>query len=146
MQKLEFDAAVEMIVSRDPRYARDAYHFLNEALRHTVKQRRKGRDPGGETHVNGRQLLEGIRVFALKEFGPMVVTVFEYWGLRRCQDFGEMVYNLVRVKLLAKTDSDSIEDFRDVYTFQEAFLDPFLPPKPVLHVRGPVKRPAEELN
>ena len=144
MQKLEFPEALELIVSHDPRYARDAYSFLRDALDYTIKQRRKLKDVS--SHVSGPQLLDGIRQYALKEFGPMVTTVFEYWGVARCEDFGEMVFNLIRVGIFGKTDRDSIEDFKGGYTFHEAFIAPFVPEKPAVHRRMAAGQTAEKLN
>jgi len=43
---------------------------------------------------------------------------------------GEIVFNMVEHKLLSKTDEDSREDFRSIYTFKEAFERPFRPQKP----------------
>ncbi|MHA3773829.1 Minf_1886 family protein [Verrucomicrobiota bacterium sgz303538] len=148
MQKLDFAEAVDLIVARDPRYDREAYSFLRDALDYTVKQRKKSRDVTGTGHVSGQQLLEGIRLYALKQFGPMVVTVFNYWGVRRCEDFGEMVYNLIRTGVFGKTDSDSIEDFKGCYTFEDAFITPFQPQLPVVHRRPAAiaDTAAEQLN
>jgi uncharacterized repeat protein (TIGR04138 family) len=126
MQKLDFAEAVDLIVSKDARFERDAYYFLRDALDHTVKLRKK-KEATGCGHVTGQQLLEGIRQYALKQYGPMVVTVFSYWGVRQGFDFGEMVYSLIRIGVFGKTDADSIDDFRSGYTFDDAFVRPFLP-------------------
>ncbi len=143
MQKLDFSENLENIVQQDPRYDREAYLFLRDALDFTVKARKKAKEI--DHHVTGQQLLEGIRHYALKQFGPMVPTVFEYWGVRRGEDFGEMVFNFIRVGIFGKTESDSLEDFRHGYSFHDAFVAPFLPEKPLVHVRIPAASPAEEL-
>ena len=82
-------------------------------------------------HVAGPELLDGVRNYALKEFGPMVVTVFSYWGIRASEDIGHMVFNLIDAGIFGKTEEDSLEDFKDVYDFQDAFVKPFAPAKPV---------------
>lgn len=147
MQKLDFAEAIDLIVERTPRYDRDAYYFLRDALDYTVKVRKKAREASGTGHVSGQQLLEGVRQYAIKEFGPMVVTVLEYWGVRRCEDFGEMVYNLINIGVFGKTDTDSIDDFKGGYSFKEAFVDPYQPARVELPRRGKVRqRPAEKLN
>lgn len=147
MQKLDFAEAIDLIVERTPRYDREAYYFLRDALDYTVKVRKKAREASGTGHVSGQQLLEGVRQFAIKEFGPMVVTVLEYWGVRRCEDFGEMVYNLINIGVFGKTDTDSIDDFKGGYSFKEAFVDPYQPARVELPRRGKVRqRPAEKLN
>jgi len=147
MQKLEFAEAIDLIVERTPRYDREAYYFLRDALDFTVKARKKARDASGSGHVSGQQLLEGVRQYAIKQYGPMVVTVLEYWGIRRCEDFGEMVYNLINIGIFGKTDTDSIDDFKGGYDFQEAFVEPYQPTRVAAVRRGQIeKSPVQELN
>jgi len=126
MQEINFDETVELILARDGRYTREAYNFVREALDFTQKLIVK-ENRGQVRHVSGQELLEGIRQFALQQFGPMVITVFEEWGIRHCRDFGEIVFNMVEANLLAKTDHDSREDFQNGYDFAEAFRKPFWP-------------------
>ena len=126
MQEINFDEAVELILTRDPRFSRDAYTFVREALDYT--QKIIGKETHGQIrHVSGQELLDGIRQFALQQFGPMVVTVFEEWGVRHCRDFGDIVFNMVEIGLLAKTDKDTRNDFQNGYDFTEVFRKPFLP-------------------
>jgi uncharacterized repeat protein (TIGR04138 family) len=126
MQEVNFDEALDGILAKDPRYTRDAYHFLREALDFTQKLISK-ENKGTVRHVTGQELLDGIRQFALQQFGPMTMTVFEEWGVKNCRDFGEMVFNMVENSLLAKTEKDTREDFQDGYDFTEAFRKPFWP-------------------
>ena len=126
MQEASFEETVELIRAKDPRYARDGYQFVREALDYT--QKTIGRENHGRMrHVSGQELLSGIRGFALAQFGPMTMTVFEEWGIRQCRDFGEIVFNMVENGLLAKTEKDSRTDFDLGYDFYEAFRRPFLP-------------------
>jgi uncharacterized repeat protein (TIGR04138 family) len=144
MQKIDFGEKLNLIVKQDLRYDREAYYFLRDALEYTVKQRKKAKESC--EHVTGQQLLEGIRHFALKMYGPMVPTVFAYWGVRRGEDFGEMVYNFIREGIFGKTETDSVEDFAGGYDFHEAFVVPFLPEKAPTHQRESTTQPAEELH
>ncbi|MBM3829050.1 MAG: hypothetical protein FJ406_00740 [Verrucomicrobia bacterium] len=128
--QINFEEGVEAIISRDARYARDAYFFVREAL--DVAQRKFGKGGGKPakdrpTHVTGQQLLEAIRAHALEQFGPLTLMVLEEWGIRRGEDFGEIVFNMVESSLLGKTDKDSREDFKGGYDFFEAFRKPYLP-------------------
>jgi uncharacterized repeat protein (TIGR04138 family) len=127
---------LEEVVHRDPRYAYEAYEFVFAALAHT--QRMLGRVPppphsshagGGEGrieerdyHVSGRQLLEGVRDLALREFGLMARTVFRAWGINSTADIGEIVFNLVAANLMSKTDEDNRDDFRDVYDLDQVLV------------------------
>jgi uncharacterized repeat protein (TIGR04138 family) len=128
MQKIGFAEALDSIVTSDPRYQREAYIFLRDALDFTTKAQKKAK---GTTirHVSGPELLQGVRQYALKEFGPLVITVFDSWGIRSTEDVGHMVFNLINAGIFGKTDEDSINDFKNIYDFQEAFVKPFAPEK-----------------
>jgi uncharacterized repeat protein (TIGR04138 family) len=128
MQKIGFAEALESIVANDPRYQRDGYIFLRDALDFTTKQQKKTKGVSVR-HVSGPELLDGVRQYAIKEFGPMVMTVFDNWGIRSCEDVGRMVFNLIGAGVFGKTEQDSIEDFKNVYNFEEAFVRPFAPTK-----------------
>jgi uncharacterized repeat protein (TIGR04138 family) len=126
MQKINFTEAVLQIVLADARYDLDAYQFVREGLDYTIKLQKKGVPPTPH-HVSGQELLEGIRQHALEQFGPLAKTVLEHWGVRRCEDFGEIVFNLVEKGVLGKTEQDSRNDFKGGYDFEEAFVRPFRP-------------------
>ena len=125
MHEANFEETLEQILGKDPRYRRDAYLFVRDALDYTqkaaVREHREG------LHVTGQELLSGIRDYALAQFGPMTITVLEEWGISRCEDFGEIVFNVVEAGLFSKTDTDSRADFQNGYTFDDAFRKPFLP-------------------
>lgn len=131
MQKIGFAEALDSIVATDPRYQRDAYVFLRDALDYTTKQQKKVKG-ASVRHVAGPELLEGVKQYALKEFGPMVVTVLSYWGIKNTEDIGHMVFNLIGEGIFGKTEEDSIADFKDVFDFQQAFVKPFEPEKSAL--------------
>jgi len=143
MQKLDFAEAVAVLTDADSRFHADSYFFLREALDHAVKLRK--RQLGESGHVTGQQVCEAVRQLANKSFGPMVPTVFEYWGIQRTDDLGEMVWNLIELGVFGRTENDTREDFKGVYSFQDAFVQPYLPnsgvrterkPRPSLEVRG----------
>ena len=126
MQEVSFEEALAEIQAKDPRYQRDAYVFVREALEFTQKTVTKtGRRRSH--HISGQELLAGIRDFALQQYGPMAKMLLEEWGVRRCEDFGEIVFNMVEVGWLAKTKNDSRADFAGGYDFDDAFRKPFLP-------------------
>lgn len=142
MHELSFDEAIELIRAKDPRYTREAYLFVREALDHTQKSLAK-QTRGRIRHVTGQELLGGIREYALSQFGPMAMFVLEEWGIHACEDFGEIVFNMVEIGLLAKTERDSRADFSNGYEFTEAFRKPFLPSNSTrgrrTHGFGPLK-------
>jgi len=126
MQTQDFDAVLDRVLAEDPRYQREAYYFLREALDATQKAASKA-NPGKLRHVSGQELVAGIRDYALAQYGPMTLTLLHEWGLRTCADFGELVFNLIARNVLSKTETDSRSDFQDGYDFDEAFAKPFRP-------------------
>lgn len=124
MNDTSFQEAVLELCKKDTRYAAEAYYFLREGLDFTVKALQRSTN-GAPRHVSGRELLEGLRDYALQEFGPMALTVLNAWGITRTEDFGEMVFNLVEAGKLGKTEQDSRADFADGYDFQETFAKPY---------------------
>ena len=124
MQRHGFEEYARQAADRDPRFDVDAYLFLRDALDHTLGGRKKTTQA---RHVRGPELLQGFRDLALKEFGPLAMTVLDTWGVRRCEDVGDMVFNLIEVGAFGRTAEDSKEDFAGGYDFAEAFLAPFRP-------------------
>lgn len=123
---MTFDDAVAQIRQRDPRFDAAAYAFIREVLDFTAERLDKPLR-AQERHVTGQELLEGIRLYALQEFGPLARRVFKEWGIERTEDFGDIVFNLVEQKVLGKTPNDSKEHFSNGYDFDQAFTAPFLP-------------------
>jgi uncharacterized repeat protein (TIGR04138 family) len=50
----------------------------------------------------------------------MARAVLAQWGVRRTDDFGEIVRNLVQADLLKKTEDDRLEDFQNAFDLDEA--------------------------
>ena len=113
------DDAIRELIFKDPRYTREAYLFVSEALNFTHDINKKRR------HVNGVELLEGIRQLVIQQFGPMALTVLNEWGVVSTEDFGNIVFNMVDAGLMGKTETDSIADFIDVYDFKKVFEDEY---------------------
>jgi len=135
------------LLKEDSRYAFEAYVFVFEALGYAQnvlemgtelpsepgsepEQTAKSEQPGEEEeaterHVSGQELCEAIRQFALEQYGYMTKTVLNNWGIHRTGDFGEIVFNLIRIGQMRKTPHDRREDFEDVYDFDTAFKEEF---------------------
>jgi len=132
MKKQNFNEMVNLIVKEDDRYTKEAYGFLKEALDFTMNKERKLKGKvvsKNQRHVTGQELLEGVREYALEQYGPMAFTVLTSWGLEKCEDFGEIVFNLIEYGVFSKNDEDSKEDFAAIYDFKDAFQKPFQPEK-----------------
>lgn len=100
---------------RHPRYTDAAYLFVLSALQYTIDRLDEPR------HISGQELAEGCRDLAIEQFGPMARTVLEHWGIHSTQDMGEIVYALIECRVLIKQESDSRDDFQDVFDFEEVF-------------------------
>jgi len=114
-EKKDFYQITEDIYAKDSRYKPDSYEFVMQALHFTQARLKK------ESHVSGKELLEGIRDFAIEQYGPMARTVLKHWGITKTEDCGNIVFNMINEKMLSKTENDSLDDFKDVYSFDAAF-------------------------
>ena len=114
------DDVLREIVRRDPRFPEQAYTFVLEALDFTIRRRGKGRK-----HVGGVELIEGFRDLALETFGLLARAVFAEWGISRTGDVGAIVFRMIEEDLLQKTADDRLEDFEDVFDFEETFENGF---------------------
>lgn len=119
------------LLKEDKRYTFDAYVFVFEALNYAQNVMEMGVERPGESeeeegasperHVTGQQLCEAIREFALEQYGYMAKDVLASWGIHATGDFGEIVFNLIRIGQMRKTPEDSRDDFEKVYDFETAF-------------------------
>lgn len=132
MSDLDFNEIVTLICKEDSRYDRKAYCFIREGLDYAVKELKKKETERAKQslHVSGAELLMGIRAYALDQYGPLAITVLGSWGVSRCGDFGEIVFNLIEYNVFSKTENDRREDFSEIYTFEDAFVKPFRPKHP----------------
>ena len=131
---------IAKLLKEDRRYKIDAYAFVFEALNYAHTQLGMGaerpaeseeEDPEepipkeAERHLTGQQLCEAIRQYAVEQYGGMAKSVLAHWGVRSTGDFGEIVFNLIAIGQMRKTDSDRREDFDNVFDFEDGFRDVF---------------------
>jgi uncharacterized repeat protein (TIGR04138 family) len=102
-------------------YPVEAFHFVEQGLNHTVKKLRGEDQPAGERHVTGQDLCEGLRELALSQWGLLARTVLKRWNITSTLDFGNIVFALIEGGRMQKTESDTLEDFRNVFDFRTAF-------------------------
>ncbi len=121
------------LLQEDRRYTIEAYQFVREALDYGQnpegvagrKASLQTRPKPGESHLTGQQLCEAVRRFAIEQYGFMAKVVLNSWGIQSTSDLGEIVYNLIRILEMKKSDSDNREDFDNVYDFDDAFVREF---------------------
>ncbi|HXR07392.1 MAG TPA: Minf_1886 family protein [Candidatus Acidoferrum sp.] len=136
MQPPTFEQTVQKIIAADPRFHAEAYFFVREALDFT---RRAGGSRHQDRDVSTAELLEGLRRYGLQSYGPMTATVLAEWGVHRCEDFGEIVFNMIAHHCEGQSDTDDRAHFKSGFSFDEAFRKPFLPSPRALTPLKPVK-------
>lgn len=109
-------------------YPPEAFQFVSEGLGHTVRMIHGHRDEARELapddqsrHINGQQLCLGLKNYAVQRYGLMARTVLHRWNISRTEDFGRIVFAMVDLGLMRKTEEDTIQDFEGVFDFHEAF-------------------------
>jgi len=149
------------LLQRDRRYSLDAYLFVLESLSFAQESLGMGQEPRAEDlepapaeptegsgptrsrpgrrrrqverHVSGQELCEAARKYGLQQYGYLAPTVLAAWGIRRTDDIGEIVFNMIGIGQMRKTRADKREDFHDVYRFEDGFSRDlaFVVPDPV---------------
>ena len=101
-------------------YSVEAFLFVREGLQFA---RRDLYDSGQKVakHITGQQLCMGLKKYAIHRWGLMAKTVLEQWNIRSTMDFGRIVFLLIDSGWMAKSKSDRIEDFTDVFDFEVEF-------------------------
>lgn len=123
------DPKILQLCREDARFAYEAYEFVCEAV--TFTQSRLGRgatedeDQEEDYHVSGEELLRGTVELAIREFGMMAPVVFKQWGVKTTDDVGELVFKLIGVQRLSKSDRDDPDDFHDLFDLHQALADGF---------------------
>jgi uncharacterized repeat protein (TIGR04138 family) len=109
------EAALAELRRRDGKYNERAYVFVLAALEFAQTKLPARR------HLSGVELAWACRDFALEQFGMLAATVLTHWGITSTEDFGQIVFMLIDVGLLARQPNDRLEDFERVYDFAEVF-------------------------
>ncbi len=121
------DERILELCREDPRFAYEAYDFVCDAVTYTQSKlgRLTDEDDGGDHHVTGAELLHGTCELAVQEFGMMATVVFKQWGIRTTDNVGEIVFKLISVKRLSKSQRDDPDDFHDLFDITQALAEGF---------------------
>lgn len=104
---------------QDGRYAYEAYEFVCEAVGYTQRKLERDRDYSEDRHVSGRELLDGLVDYAAEQFGLLAPLVLRRWGVHSTDDVGRIVYQLIDVGILSRSERDRPEDFHAVFDLQQ---------------------------
>ncbi len=132
--------SLQRLLEEDKRYPLDAYVFVRDALTYASDELNLGNAiheptlelestarPGkpAEKHLTGQELCNAIRLYAINQFGYMAKKVLNNWGIASTGDFGNIVFNMINIGLMKKSQNDRREHFDDVYDFDEVFEKQF---------------------
>lgn len=135
-----FDNAITNIVTKNQKFAKEAYYFINSALSKALqKNTEKPKAKEQQAHVRADTLVYAFRDLALEQYGPLSKLVLAHWGIEESEDIGKLVYLLIEEGIWSKTEEDKLSDFANVINFEEAFTKPFLPAKPKKGTTKPKK-------
>jgi uncharacterized repeat protein (TIGR04138 family) len=109
--------------ARGTPYLAEAFCFVLQGFHFALHRARDRTQLDGDSlpHVTGRELCGVLRQFAIRSFGPDARKTLESWGVRSCEDFGTIVFRMVELGAIGASAEDSIEDFQNVFSFDEAF-------------------------
>jgi uncharacterized repeat protein (TIGR04138 family) len=111
---------LEQIAKEDGRFCTSAIKFVYEGLGYTAKN--VASEP---KHVSGQTLCQGLKELALEKWGRLAMLVLNTWGIKTTNDFGDIVYLMIRHEWMSAQPNDSVDDFNDVYDFKTVFKDQF---------------------
>ncbi|HEV3439627.1 MAG TPA: Minf_1886 family protein [Gemmata sp.] len=123
------DPRILELCRESPHFAYEAYEFVCEAVTFTMKRLGRGSveivPATPDQHVSGAELLRGVCDLAIREFGMMAPVVFKQWGIRTTDDIGTMVFKLINVELLSRSDRDAPEDFHELFDLHRTLAESF---------------------
>lgn len=112
---------LEQIARDDGRYDARALKFVYEGLATTIEKLRQDEDADHPRHITGQELAWGLADVAMQRWGRLTAMVLAQWGLRTTRDFGEIVYLMISREWMTSQDTDTIDDFNDVFDFSTVF-------------------------
>ena len=104
------------VAANHPNYTKEAFCFVRDGVDHAVRSH-----AGDSRHVTAHELIESLRILALERYGSGARQQLRSWGVKRCEDFGEIVFALIDKGAFGKRQEDRKEDFDDGYDFASAF-------------------------
>jgi uncharacterized repeat protein (TIGR04138 family) len=123
------------LLCEDRRYKLEAYQFVRSGLEYAQEVLELGRreeTPVGDgevrlvRHVTGQDLCHALKAYAHDQYGYLARLVLKDWGIVCTSDFGEIVYNLIKIGEMTKSPEDRREDFDQVFDFDQALVESFV--------------------
>ncbi len=117
-----FQQIISQYIIEDPRYPVEAYYFLRSAFDDTQRKfeeesREKG-DADAPRSLSASELTQGFLDYAIFQFGPMAAFVMREWGIITTSDIGNLVYNLIEMKIFSENEGDKKSDFDNLFDLE----------------------------
>jgi len=121
---------IRKICEEDDSFPPMAYCFVRDSVHKALDDIAKARrnstfDNEAPPDIRGADLCRFFKDALIARFGPCAIDVLDTWRIKSTRDFGKIVFKLVSVEILGKSENDSIDDFNDVYDFIEVFVAPY---------------------
>ena len=97
----------------------EAYHFVVDALQFTVEEL-GGQNKEAPRHLHAHELLDGLVRYGAQKFGMLADTVFRQWGIKNNEDIANIVYQMIELEMLKKSEEDSFDDFENAPELYES--------------------------
>jgi uncharacterized repeat protein (TIGR04138 family) len=119
--------SLEEIAAECGRYHARALKFVFDGLGHTIREIRDAEEEDEivPRHITGAELAEGLGDLAKQRWGRLAAMVLNQWGVKTTRDFGEIVYLMIEHGWMTSQETDQIEDFDNVYDFEQIFEKQF---------------------
>ncbi len=119
--------AIEKIAIEDGRFSPKALFFVHNGLGKVIEEFKEANAETEDSlhHISGQDLARGLAQLATQKWGRLARVVLTHWGVNKTRDLGEIVFLMIKNQWMTAQETDSIEDFDNVYDFEEIFEKQF---------------------
>ncbi len=120
---------IEKIAVDDGRFDPKALFFVHDGLGKVIREFKDAADEADAEdslhHISGQDLARGLAKLAAQKWGRLARVVLTHWGVNKTRDLGEIVFLMIKNEWMTAQETDSIDDFDNVYDFEEIFEKQF---------------------
>ena len=81
-------------------------------------------DAQTNTHIDGAKLCWRLHDLTMRTYGSHARAQLAQWRIHTTLDFGNIVFGLIEQGLIGASETDRLEDFRNVFEFENQFKKP----------------------
>jgi uncharacterized repeat protein (TIGR04138 family) len=118
---------IEKIAVDDGRFNPKALFFVHDGLGKVIREIKDAAAEAEDSshHISGQDLARGLAKLASQRWGRLARVVLTHWGVNKTRDLGEIVFLMIKNEWMTAQETDSIDDFDNVYDFEEVFEKQF---------------------